>query len=179
MNLRQLKYYVGIVEAGNMTRAAEQLHVAQTTLVSVLTRQIDIGWAAPPFGLKERREGKIRIVARGSDAASLNRQTVRAIVVNAHSLETKRDAMLRFARGYREAVDWMYADDSAIALYARKVGMDVDLLKDSVQTFHPKRALQTKAVENMPDVIRDAIALKFIAKAPTPEQQGDFIQIPD
>ena len=32
MNLRQLKYFVGIVEAGNMTRAAEQMHVAQTAL---------------------------------------------------------------------------------------------------------------------------------------------------
>lgn len=32
MNLRQLKYFVGVVEAGNMTRAAESLHVAQTAL---------------------------------------------------------------------------------------------------------------------------------------------------
>lgn len=32
MNLRQLKYFVGVVEAGNMTRAAEQLHIAQTAL---------------------------------------------------------------------------------------------------------------------------------------------------
>lgn len=32
MNLRQLKYFVGVVEAGNMTRAADQLHVAQTAL---------------------------------------------------------------------------------------------------------------------------------------------------
>jgi LysR family transcriptional regulator, nitrogen assimilation regulatory protein len=32
MNLRQLKYFVGIVDAGNMTRAAEELHVAQTAL---------------------------------------------------------------------------------------------------------------------------------------------------
>ncbi|HKS60598.1 MAG TPA: LysR family transcriptional regulator [Xanthobacteraceae bacterium] len=32
MNLRQLRYFVGVVEAGNMTRAAEQLHVAQTAL---------------------------------------------------------------------------------------------------------------------------------------------------
>jgi hypothetical protein len=30
MNLRQLKYLVGVVEAGNMTRAAEQLHVARS-----------------------------------------------------------------------------------------------------------------------------------------------------
>ena len=32
MNLRQLRYFVGVVDAGNMTRAAEQLHVAQTAL---------------------------------------------------------------------------------------------------------------------------------------------------
>jgi LysR family nitrogen assimilation transcriptional regulator len=32
MNLRQLKYFVTVVEAGNMTRAAAQLHVAQTAL---------------------------------------------------------------------------------------------------------------------------------------------------
>lgn len=40
MNLRQLKYFVGVVEAGNMTRAAEQLHVAQTAL-SMQTRQLE------------------------------------------------------------------------------------------------------------------------------------------
>ena len=32
VNLRQLKYFVGVVDAGNMTRAADQLHVAQTAL---------------------------------------------------------------------------------------------------------------------------------------------------
>lgn len=32
MNLRQLRYFVGVIDAGNMTRAAEQLHVAQTAL---------------------------------------------------------------------------------------------------------------------------------------------------
>ena len=41
------------------------------TLTAVMTGQIDIGWAAPPFGVKEIKEGKIRIVARGSDVPSL------------------------------------------------------------------------------------------------------------
>ena len=41
------------------------------TLTAVMSGQIDIGWAAPPFGLKEVEDGKIRIVARGSDVASL------------------------------------------------------------------------------------------------------------
>src|SRR4051794_16427670 len=40
MNFRQLKYFVGVVEAGNMTRAAEQLHVAQTAL-GMQIRQVE------------------------------------------------------------------------------------------------------------------------------------------
>lgn len=40
MNLRQLKYFIGIVEAGNMTRAAEAMNVAQTAL-SAQVRQLE------------------------------------------------------------------------------------------------------------------------------------------
>src|SRR6185312_2190511 len=47
------------------------------TVTAVMSGQIDIGWAAPPFGLKDLKEGKIRIVAHGSDVPSLRGQTVR------------------------------------------------------------------------------------------------------
>jgi LysR family nitrogen assimilation transcriptional regulator len=40
MNLRQLRYFVRVVETGSMTRAAEQLHVAQTAL-GMQIRQIE------------------------------------------------------------------------------------------------------------------------------------------
>src|SRR5262245_5530634 len=53
------------------------------TLTQVMSGQIDIGWAAPPFGMKELKEGKIRILIRGSDVPSLRGQTVRTIIVNA------------------------------------------------------------------------------------------------
>src|SRR3974390_3215235 len=32
------------------------------TLTAVMSGQVDVGWAAPPFGLKELKEGKIRII---------------------------------------------------------------------------------------------------------------------
>src|SRR6187551_3683369 len=38
------------------------------TLTAVMTDQVDVGWAAPPFGLKEMEEGKIHLVARATDA---------------------------------------------------------------------------------------------------------------
>jgi NitT/TauT family transport system substrate-binding protein len=86
------------------------------TLTAVMSGQVDIGWAAPPFGLQEIKDGKIRIVAHGSDIPSLRGQTVRSIVVNANSLKTKHDAIMRFVEGYREAVDWRYADPKAVEM---------------------------------------------------------------
>jgi LysR family transcriptional regulator, nitrogen assimilation regulatory protein len=46
MNLRQLRYFVSVVEAGNMTRAAEQLHIAQTALgMQIRQLEEDLGLA--------------------------------------------------------------------------------------------------------------------------------------
>ena len=39
------------------------------TLSQVMSGQIDIGWSAPPFGLQQLDEGKIRVIATGNDAA--------------------------------------------------------------------------------------------------------------
>src|SRR5262249_16491222 len=148
------------------------------TLTQVMSGQIDIGWAAPPFGMKELKEGKIRILIRGSEAPSLRGQTVRAIIVNADALKNKRDAILRFVRGYREAVDWMYADPKAIKLYADKMKLDETLIAESIREFHPQEALQTLEMRDMDGIKRDAVKLKFIDTPLTKEQLAEFIQIP-
>ncbi len=148
------------------------------TLTQVMTGQIDIGWAAPPFGLKDIQDGKIRIVARGSDIPSLHGQTVRAIIVNADALKTKRDAIMRFARGYREAVEWMYADPKALALYGEKVKQPVDILRESLREFHPKSAMQTERMADIEGAVADAVKLKFLDAPLTKEQLAEFLQIP-
>src|SRR6476646_2689739 len=113
------------------------------TLTAVMSGQVDIGWAAPPFGLREIKEGKIRIVAKGSDVPSLRGQTVRTLIVNAESLKTKRDAIMRFMDAYRETVDWMYSDPKAVEMYSKKLNQPVELLKESMDKFLPKKTLQT------------------------------------
>ena len=100
------------------------------TLTAVMSGQVDIGWAAPPFGLQEIKQGKIRIIAKGSDVPSLRGQTVRTLIVNANSLKTKRDAIMRFMEAYRESVDWMYSDPKAVEMYSAKIHQPVELLKE-------------------------------------------------
>jgi len=148
------------------------------TLTQVMSGQIDIGWAAPPFGVKEIKEGKIRIVGRGSDVPSLHGQTVRTIIVNANALKEKHDAIMRFVKGYREAVDWMYADPKALEMYSAKVKMPVDLLRESLKEFHPKSAMQTDKMADLDGAVTDAVKLKFLDAPLTKEQLAEFLQIP-
>jgi NitT/TauT family transport system substrate-binding protein len=148
------------------------------TLTQVMTGQIDVGWAAPPFGVKDIKENKIRIVARGSDVPSLKGQTVRAIIVNADALKNKRDAIMRFVKGYREAVDWMYADPKAVEMYSEKVKLPVDLLRASMDEFQPKLALQTEQMADLDGSVKDAVKLKFLDAPLSKEQLAEFLQIP-
>ncbi|HET7850921.1 MAG TPA: ABC transporter substrate-binding protein [Pseudolabrys sp.] len=148
------------------------------TLTAVMSGQVDIGWAAPPFGLKELKEGKIRIVAHGSDVPSLRGQTVRTIVVNANSLKTKHDAIMRFVQAYRESVDWMYSDPKAVDMYSKKMHLPVEMLKESMEKFHPKKTLQTDHFADLDGAVRDAVKLKFLQQPLTKEQLAELIQIP-
>jgi NitT/TauT family transport system substrate-binding protein len=148
------------------------------TLTAVMSGQVDIGWAAPPFGLQEIKDGKIRIVAHGSDVPSLREQTVRVLVVNANALKTKHDAILRFMDAYREAVDWMYADPKAVEMYSVKIKRPIELLKESMAKFQPKEALQTDKFLDIDGAIRDAVKLKFLEKRLTKEQIAELMQIP-
>jgi NitT/TauT family transport system substrate-binding protein len=149
-----------------------------STLTQVMSGQVDIGWAAPPFGMKELKEGKIRILIRGSEAPSLRGQTVRVIIVNADALKTKHDAIMRFAEGYRASVDWMYADPQAIKMYAAKMKLDEALIEESIKEFHPKQALQTEEMKDVAGIQRDAVKLKFIDAPLTKEQLAELFQIP-
>jgi NitT/TauT family transport system substrate-binding protein len=148
------------------------------TLTAVMSGQIDIGWAAPPFGLKEIKEGKIRIIAHGSDVPSLHGQTVRVLIANANSLKEHHDAIVRFMQAYRETVDWMYSNPEAIKLYAKKIGADPNLIQESVSRFQPKEALQSDKMADLDGAIRDAVRLKYLDEPLTKEQIAEFIQIP-
>src|SRR5436190_14301422 len=82
-----------------------------STLTQVMSGQIDVGWAAPPFGLKQLDEGAIRVIASGNDAAVFKGQTVRVNITNVQTLSTRKAAIERYMKAYRETVDWMYSDD--------------------------------------------------------------------
>jgi NitT/TauT family transport system substrate-binding protein len=149
-----------------------------STLTQVMSGQIDVGWSAPPFGLEMLDQGKIRIIARGTDAAVFRGQTVRVLVANLQALQSKKSALERYMRAYRETVDWMYSDPAALKHYAEFVGISEAMAKRSRDDFFPKAALDPDRVIGLDVIMPDAVTLKYVAAPLTPQQVAELIQIP-
>jgi NitT/TauT family transport system substrate-binding protein len=147
------------------------------TLTMVMSRQVDVGWGAPPLGVQEAQEGKIRIIARGSDLPNTRNQTVRVVVVNANALKARPEAMARFMRAYRETLDWMYTSPEAIKLYAAKVKRPEALVRVVVKEFYPKEAISPDRVQDIDKVMADAVTLKFLKAPLTKAQLAEFFQL--
>jgi NitT/TauT family transport system substrate-binding protein len=150
-----------------------------TTLTTVMTDQVDVGWAAPPFGLKELEEGKIHIVAKATDAALVRGQTIRTVVANTATLEKRKDAIERFMKAYRETIDYMYSNNpQVIKDYAEFVKVPEPMAKRVRDEFFPKSILDPDKIVGLDSLMQEAVNLKFIPQPLTKEQLTELIQIP-
>lgn len=148
------------------------------TLTQVMSGQIDIGWSAPPFGLKELADGKIRIVANGNDAPSMRIQTVRVDMINANVLKERKDAVLRFVRAYRETLDWMFSSPDAVKICAEQMNVPVELAAMTRDKFQTREAMRNDRISDLDAVMADAVQLKFLDRPLSKQQLAELIQIP-
>lgn len=148
------------------------------TLTQVMSGQIDVGWAAPPFGLEQLSKGEIRVIATGNNTQAFRDQTVRLLITNTSVLQSKKEQLDRFMLAYRETVDAMYANDEALKVYADFVGVPLEIAKRTRDEFFPKKALDPDRIVGLDTIVPDAVTLKYTAQPLTKEQLGELIQIP-
>ena len=149
-----------------------------STLTQVMSGQVDVGWSAPPFGLDQLDDRKIRIVAGGNDAEVFKGQTVRLLIANAEALKSKKAAIDRYMKAYRETIDYMYNDPAALKVYADFVGISEAKAKRTRDDFFPKAAIDPDRVVGLDSIVHDAVALKFTAAPLSKEQLTELVQIP-
>jgi NitT/TauT family transport system substrate-binding protein len=149
------------------------------TLTAVMTDQVDVGWAAPPFGLKEIDAGQIRVVAKATDAALVRGQTIRVIVATAEALEKRRDIITRYLDAYRETIDYMYSDNPQMfkdyAAFAQVPEATARRVRDE---FFLKTLVNPDAIKGLDSLLKEAVNLKFITAPLTQQQLAELIQIP-
>jgi len=147
------------------------------TITQTMTGQVDVGFGAAPFGLDLVEDGKIRIIATGSDVASLRTRTVRVNLTNVNTLHKRHDAIVRFNRAYQETVAWMYSDPAALKHYGEYSNLPAKIVL-RVRELIPKGSMATDRVEGIDQIMADAVAAKFIPAPLTGDQVEELLQIP-
>jgi NitT/TauT family transport system substrate-binding protein len=147
-------------------------------LTAVMSGQVDVGWAAPPFGLDQLDRGEIRRIATGNDAAVFKGQTVRLNIANATFLKAHKPVVERYMKAYRETVDYMYRDPAALKIYAEWLKISEEKAKRTRDEFFPPPAIEPDKIVGLDTIVNDAVELKFTATPMTKEQLAELIQIP-
>jgi NitT/TauT family transport system substrate-binding protein len=130
----------------------------------VMSGQIDAGWAVPPFNFDLLNEGKIRVIARGSDVPALADQTVRVNLASQKFLTEKRDVARRFMKAYADTIDWMYANPGdAAAFFAKFNDLSVEIAKQTAPSF-PKAAVAPWPVQGLKKNLDEALEHKQLDK---------------
>jgi NitT/TauT family transport system substrate-binding protein len=147
------------------------------TFTQVMSGQVDVGWAAPPFGLEALEQGKIRIIGSGNDIPTVKDQTVRFVIVNAQVLEKRKDAIAQFAQAYRETIDWMYTNPAAMTVYAEFAKISEAHAMQVRDKFFPRWMLDPDKIIGLDTTLAEALNGKFIPAPMTKEQIAGLIQL--
>jgi NitT/TauT family transport system substrate-binding protein len=151
---------------------------AAVTFKELMAGRIDVGWAAPPFGIDEIEQGQIRVVAHANDVPTIRDKTVSVMITTADSLQTRREVLARFMHAYRETIEWMYSDPAALKRFAEFAGVSEGAAQRLRDEFFTKDMLSPDKIVGLKAIIKDAVTLRYIQTKLSRKQVSELIQIP-
>ncbi len=120
-------------------------------LTAVMSGQIDVGWATPPFGFDQLDQNR---------SASLRPATM---PTPANYLKAHKDVVDRYMKAYREAVNYMYTDPNALKVYAHWLKISEAKAKRTRDDFFPRASVEPDRIVGLDTIVKDAVALNFTA----------------
>jgi NitT/TauT family transport system substrate-binding protein len=145
---------------------------AGATFNELVSNRIDVGWATPPFGIREIEQGNIRVLARANDVPSIRGKTLSVLLTNAGTLEKRKDVLARFMEAYRETIEWMYSDPTALKRYAEFASVSEESAQRLRDQFVTREMLSPDQIIGVKVIMKDAKAR--LSK----RQVAELIQIP-
>jgi ABC-type nitrate/sulfonate/bicarbonate transport system substrate-binding protein len=145
---------------------------AAATLKELTSNRIDVGWATPPFGIREIEQGNIRVLARANDVLRIRNTTLSVLMTNAGTLEGRKDVLVRFMEAYRETIEWMYSGPTALKSYAEFAGVSEGSARRLRDEFVTREMLSPDQIIGLKVIMKDAKAR--LSK----RQVAELIQIP-
>lgn len=165
--IQQVKGKVNMVSGGGFSAIFTQ----------VMTGQLDAGISIPPLFLDRVNKGDIRIIARGSEAKTLDGMTVRVHIANSNFLKRKRGLVKKFMQGFVQATAWAYANqDKAAIRFAKNMKSTPELAKEGIK-FYPQEALRIAPIRGVDRIVKLAVKYKFLEKPLSKAQLDELIDI--
>jgi ABC-type nitrate/sulfonate/bicarbonate transport system substrate-binding protein len=165
--MRKLRPRVKLVATGEPAATFERLSA----------NEVDVGWAAPPFGVDKIQQGVIRVVARADDMSRIRNKTVGVMITNANTLQKRKDSLIRFMQAYGETIDWMYSDPVALQRFSEISDVSEGVAKRLRDEFFPKEMLLPDRIVGLNAIMKDAVVLDYIRKRLSSRQISELVQI--
>jgi NitT/TauT family transport system substrate-binding protein len=89
----------------------------------------------------------------------------------------KDNVVARYMNAYRETVNYMYTDPSALKVYSEWLKISEAKAKRTRDDFFPRPSIEPDQITGLDSIVKDAVALKFTATDLTKAQLDDLIQI--
>ena len=101
------------------------------------------------------------------------------IIANATELKARPEVFVRFMRGYRDSLRWIYSTPEGLNAYANFAKLPQATAKRALQEFLPPAAVDPDRISGIEEVMADAVAFKFITAPLTKDELAELIQIPE
>ena len=108
-----------------------------------------------------------------------SRLTNRVIIANAAELKARADVFVRFMRGYRDALAWVYSTPEGLAAYAAFAKLSPETARRALREFLPPAAVDPDRISGLEEVMADAVKFKFIPAPLSKDDLGELIRIPE
>ncbi len=148
---------------------------SEATYTQVMSGQIDIGWAAAPFGIAQIEQKRIRIIAKYNDIPEYRDMTARMHVANLEFLTKRPDVAKRFLAAYDETLDWMFGGDEPLEVFGKLYALPVSETRITRDQLYSRHALDLRRL-GLDYAIVEALSLKFIARPFTPDETGELLK---
>ena len=147
------------------------------TFTMAMTKQVDVGYAFPPSVLDSVESGKVRVVFSGDDVPSQRKLTGRVNIGSDNFLKNRRSVAVKFFEVLDRCIDWAYANmDVSTKWYAalNKVSPSIGA---KALSFYKRDMLVFGPISGTDEIMKAAVAGKFLEKPLTAEQIKDMVDI--
>ncbi len=140
----------------------------------LMSGQVESGWSVYPLNKNLIREGKIRVIGTGKEAAGLVGVTIRVIAANSNWLDKNRDVAKRMMQAFDESIKMTYNSEKRLQAYAKRWKLNYEDVKTAPQDT-PYDVVTLLPVAGLDKINEIALKNKKIKQLLTAEQLKELV----